>query len=452
MATEVLLPQFGMGMQEGKILRWFKNVGDAVVEGEPLLEIEAEKVTVEVPSPASGILARIMVELEETVPVREVIAIIMSPQEAASAPPTQPVDGSRESSRPARPDARTASTSAAASSQFADAAREGVQVTPLARRVAREHGLDLSAVKGTGPGGRITDTDVRRTLAARTAPSPLAPDGPAAAVQIEPRARRLAQQHGIDVSRVLGSGPNGRIIEMDVRRAMERPAASDEVQRPVIPLTGKRGVIARRMLESVQSMAQLTLNTDANVSALVKHRETLRNQFDLTYTDLLVKAAALALKKHPRLNARIVGQEIHLLTDIHIGVAVALDDGLIVPVLRNPDRKPLKAIAAENREFAQRARTGKLGPAEVTGGTFTITNLGAFGIDTFTPIINPPEAAILGVGRIVERITRRDADLVWQQMMTLSLTIDHRVVDGAPAAAFLQTLRELLAQPETLSQ
>jgi pyruvate dehydrogenase E2 component (dihydrolipoamide acetyltransferase) len=453
MATEVLLPQFGMGMQEGKILRWLKDVGDEVAEGEPLLEIEAEKVTVEVPSPRSGILARILAEVDETVPVREVIAIIMSPQEAASAPPAARADGRRRAGTPAAPDgAAAASTVAAPLPPASDAARPGVQVTPLARRVAREHGVDLREVQGTGPGGRITDTDVRRTLTAKAAsPSPV-PGASPATVQVEPRARRLAQQHAIDLSRVRGSGPNGRIVEADVRRAMDGAAASADGLEQVIPLTGKRGVIARRMLESLQGMAQLTLSSDANVTALVKQRELLKNQFDLTYTDLLVKAAALALRKHPRLNARIAGQEIHLLPDVHIGVAVALDDGLIVPVVRNADRKGLKTIAEENRELAERARSGKLGPAEVSGGTFTVTNLGTFGIDSFTPIINPPEAAILGVGRIVERIARRDADLVWQQMMTLSLTFDHRVVDGAPAAAFLQTLRELLERPEALLQ
>jgi pyruvate dehydrogenase E2 component (dihydrolipoamide acetyltransferase) len=453
MATEVLLPQFGMGMQEGKILRWLKDVGDEVAEGEPLLEIEAEKVTVEVPSPRSGILTRILAEVDETVPVREVIAIIMSPQEAASAPPAARADGRRRTGTPATPDgAAAASTAAAPLPPASDAARPGVQVTPLARRVAREHGIDLREVQGTGPGGRITDTDVRRTLTAKAAsPSP-ARGAPPATVQVEPRARRLAQQHAIDLSRVRGSGPNGRIVEADVRRAMDGAAASVDGLEQVIPLTGKRGVIARRMLESLQGMAQLTLSSDANVTALVKQRELLKSQFDLTYTDLLVKAAALALRKHPRLNARIAGQEIHLLPDVHIGVAVALDDGLIVPVVRNADRKGLKTIAEENRELAERARSGKLGPAEVSGGTFTVTNLGTFGIDSFTPIINPPEAAILGVGRIVERIARRDADLVWQQMMTLSLTFDHRVVDGAPAAAFLQTLRELLERPEALLQ
>ena len=412
MATEVLLPQFGMGMQEGKILRWLKEVGDPVEEGEPLLEIEAEKVTVEVPSPRSGILARIVAEVDETVPVREVIAIIMTPQEAASAELGGPANGRTGQARPGSPNTTAAPASSAAPlATAADAVRPGVQITPLARRVAKEHGIDLSAVQGSGPGGRITDTDVRRALAAQTDAPAAARGASAVTVQVEPRARHLAQQHAIDLSRVQGSGPNGRIVEADIRRAVESPAASVNGREQIIPLSGKRGVIARRMLESLHGMAQLTLNTDANVTALVKFRETLKNQFDLTYTDLLVKAAAMALRKHPRLNANVTGQEIHLLADIHVGVAVSLDDGLIVPVVRNADRKPLQTIAAENRELAERARAGKLGPADVTGGTFTVTNLGAFGIDSFTPIINPPEAAILGVGRIVEKSP--DATRTW---------------------------------------
>jgi len=202
------------------------------------------------------------------------------------------------------------------------------------------------------------------------------------------------------------------------------------------------------MLQSLQTSAQLTLVSEADVTGLVKERESLTRQFDITYTDLLIKAAALALRKHPRLNAVVVGEEIHLHADINIGVAIALDDGLVVPVVRNADRKSLGTIAAEVAEFVQRARGGKLTMAEITGGTFTVTNLGSFGIDAFTPILNPPEAAILGVGRIVERLTRRDSDLVWRLTMVLSLTVDHRVVDGAPAATFLQTLREFLEQPE----
>jgi pyruvate dehydrogenase E2 component (dihydrolipoamide acetyltransferase) len=480
MATEVRLPQFGMGMQEGKLLRWFKHEGERVEEGEPLCEVEAEKAIVEVPSPQSGLLTRIIVEVDRTVPVLEVLAIIESSGEASTAR-----SNNRErlvEQAPAKPAPQSASASA--SSATGEGHQHNVQVTPLARRVAKNHGIELREVKGTGPGGRITDQDVRRTIASRaqsarpgsSVEASVEPGGfasgfnrgsGAASVQVEPRARRLANQHGIDLSRVVGTGPGGRIREADVEQIVASmgnrgaepvpPAPAvvqmneirvEEHQPRVIPLTGMRGAIARRMLQSLQTSAQLTLVSEADVTELVKQRAS--RQFELTYTDLLVKAAALALRKHPRLNARVVGEEIHILPDINIGVAIALDDGLVVPVVRNADCKPLSAIASEVAEFAQRARGGKLIMAEITGGSFTVTNLGSFGIDAFTPILNPPEAAILGVGRIVERLTRRDSDLVWRQTMILSLTVDHRVVDGAPAAAFLKSLRELLERRELI--
>ena len=460
MATEVRLPQFGMGMQEGKLLRWFKHEGERVQEGEPLCEVEAEKAIVEVPSPQSGLLTRIIVEVDRTVPVLEVLAIIESSSEVSSARPNNRDTVVEETAAGAAFHPPSSSPTTAAM----QTRPHSVQVTPLARRVAKDHGIELSEVKGTGPGGRITDQDVRRTIASRLQPTH--PSG-ATSVQVEPRARRLANQHGIDLSRVAGTGPGGRITEDDVRQiargagergpapapltpsiAQKDGAKAEQPQPRIIPLTGMRGAIARRMVQSLQTSAQLTLVSEADVTGLVKERESLTRQFDITYTDLLIKAAALALRKHPRLNAVVVGEEIHLHADINIGVAIALDDGLVVPVVRNADRKSLGTIAAEVAEFVQRARGGKLTMAEITGGTFTVTNLGSFGIDAFTPILNPPEAAILGVGRIVERLTRRDSDLVWRLTMVLSLTVDHRVVDGAPAATFLQTLREFLEQPE----
>jgi pyruvate dehydrogenase E2 component (dihydrolipoamide acetyltransferase) len=462
MTTEVRLPQFGMGMQEGKLLRWFKHEGELVQEGEPLCEVETEKATVEVPSPQSGLLTRIIVEVERSVPVLEVLALIESSSEVSSARP----DGhdttvAEAAARTARQRPSVSPTTAAIA-----APPRNVQVTPLARRVAKDHGIDLHEITGTGPGGRITDQDVRRAIASQPRPSlprsltlekdvegMLAADahpGTSASVQIEPRARRLANQHGIDLSRVAGTGPGGRVTEEDVHHVVNG-VPTEQPQPQVIPLTGMRGAIARRMVQSLQTAAQLTLVSEADVTELVKRRESLLQQFDLTYTDLLIRAAALALPKHPRLNAAVVGEEIHVLADINIGVAIALDDGLVVPVVRNADRKPLRAIAAEVAEFVRRARSSKLAMAEITGGTFTITNLGGFGIDAFTPILNPPEAAILGVGRIVERLNRRNSDLVWHQMMVLSLTVDHRAIDGAPAAAFLQTLRHFLEQPQLIA-
>jgi pyruvate dehydrogenase E2 component (dihydrolipoamide acetyltransferase) len=478
MAMEVRLPQFGMGMQEGKLLRWFKHEGEQVEEGEPLCEVEAEKAIVEVPSPQSGVLTRIVVEVDRTVPVLEVLALIESPGEWSSASP-RPADtpvAQATAGVALQPSSVPSTTSPV------EAGARGLQVTPLARRVAKDHGIDLREVKGTGPGGRITDQDVRRTIAGVSQPQPpsstllrarigdLGPGstdtGGLASVQVEPRARRLANQQGIDLSLVAGSGPGGRITEDDVRRVVDgvgtrRPAlvrspaaqkdgtTSGQREPQVIPLTGMRGAIARRMLQSLQTSAQLTLTSEADVTTLVKQRESSQ-QGDITYNDWLIKAVALALQKHPRLNAAVVGEEIHLLPDINVGFAIALDDGLVVPVVRNADCKPLGAIAGEVAGFVKRARAGKLTMAEITGGTFTVTNLGSFGIDAFTPILNPPEAAILGVGRIVERLTRRDSDLVWRLAMVLSLTVDHRVVDGAPAAAFLRTLRELLEQPKVM--
>jgi pyruvate dehydrogenase E2 component (dihydrolipoamide acetyltransferase) len=480
MATQVRLPQFGMGMQEGKLLRWFKQEGERVQEGEPLCEVETEKATVEVPSPQSGLLTRIVVEVDRTVPVLEVLAIIESSNEASAARQNNRETPVGKAAAPAalqQPSVRRPTAAI-------EARPHGVQVTPLARRVAKDHNIDLRELKGTGPGGRITDQDVRRSIASRTqsaasfkqaeaGEAALARDAShlskTASAQVEPRARRLANQHGIELSQIAGTGPGGRIIEDDVRQivsgaGIRRPAPerfvssishdggvqAEPPQRQVIPLTGMRGVIARRMLESLQTSAQLTLISEADVTALMKQRKSLTEQFDISYTDLLIKAAALALRKHPRLNAMVAGDEIHIIPGIHIGVAIALDDGLVVAVLRNADDKSLATIAGEVADFAQRARGGKLTMAEITGSTFTVTNLGSFGIDAFTPILNPPEAAILGVGRIVERLTRRESDLVWRHMMVLSLTVDHRVVDGAPAAAFLQTLRELLEQPELI--
>ena len=269
---------------------------------------------------------------------------------------------------------------------------------------------------------------------------------------VTPVARKLARDLGIDLALVAGSGPGGRIDEADVRAHAERQASSappaDADQ--VLPMTGMRRAIAHNMLASLQGMAQLTLFTELDATELVRLRERLQRDFALTYTDLIVHAVARALKRHPRLNAALDGDRVRLHARIHIGLAVALDDGLIVPVIRDADRKALPDLAADTHSLAERARTGQLTPEQVTGSTFTITTLGRFGIDGFTPIINPPEAAILGVGRIIEKPAAYRGAIALRHMLTLSLTHDHRVVDGAPAAAFVQTLVEMLEAPYVL--
>jgi pyruvate dehydrogenase E2 component (dihydrolipoamide acetyltransferase) len=444
MATEIVLPQWSMGMADGTIVRWLKHEGDPVTEGEPLVEVEAAKVTSEVEAEVSGVLARILVAEGETVPVRTPLCLIGTADE---------VIASAEASTAPRESATVASTLVppVASSQ------PPLQVTPVARRMAQEHGIDLSQVRGSGPGGRIVTEDVQRAIgeAARPAPATTAP----ATVQVIPAARRLAQEHGIDLGQVRGSGPGGRITVEDVQRVIAtaaRPVLSVPPASPttgqVIPLTGMRGTIARRMHQSLQTSAQVTLITEVDVSALVQLREELKQQFALTYTDLVIKAVALALKEHPRVNAWIEGEQIQLVQAIHIGVAVALDEGLIVPVVHDADRKSLREIAQETRQLALRAREGSLSREEVMGSSFSVSNLGMYGIDAFTPIINPPESAILGVGRINEKLVRIPQGAEWRHVMTLSLTFDHRAVDGAPAAAFLQTIGKHLENPVELTR
>jgi pyruvate dehydrogenase E2 component (dihydrolipoamide acetyltransferase) len=304
--------------------------------------------------------------------------------------------------------------------------------------VAKEKGIDLAQVTGTGADGMVTESDVLRYAEElEKAPPVLATSA----------AKKLAQEHGVNLAEVRGTGPGGRITEQDVLAFVEARARVPAPPARIIPFVGMRQVIAENMVSSLQTMAQVTLHMEVDATELVKLREQLKADFDLTYTDLLVKAVATALKRHPGLNATLIGDEIHLLEPIHVGVAVALQDGLIVPVLRDADKRTLPEIAQETRRLAQGARDGSLAVDEVTGGTFTITNLGAYGVDGFTPIINPPEVAILGVGRIVEKPAIHEGQVTRRSLMELSLTIDHRIVDGAPGADFLRTVKQLLESP-----
>jgi pyruvate dehydrogenase E2 component (dihydrolipoamide acetyltransferase) len=275
-------------------------------------------------------------------------------------------------------------------------------------------------------------------------------------VRASPVAKRLASEHHVDLAQVIGTGGGGRITEKDVLAFIEaqRPAkpqaAPAAPQGEAIPLAGTRATIARRMHHSLESMAQLTLHTEADVTELVAMRESLKQQVPITFTDLVVRACALALRQHPRLNATLDGETIRLLPQVNIGLAVALDEGLIVPVMRDADRQSLTNLAQARIRLAERARANQLTLDEVSGGTFTVTNLGNYDIDAFTPIINPPEAAILGVGRIVEKVVIYQGKISQRAMMTLSLTFDHRLVDGAPASAFLQSIKQLLESPGRL--
>lgn len=396
MAVEVVMPKFGLTMNDGILKRMLKQPGEAVAEGEPLFEVETEKVLNEVPSPAAGVLVAFLFNEEDTVDCGVVLAVIAEPGEnveelkqryRAAAATVQPA-----------PPPRAAIVKEAAGVPAPEGARR--PITPIARKRAAELGVDLATVTGTGPGGRVTREDVERAAAT---PSP----------QVA-KATTPPQPAGAGVL----------------------------VQASSIPLKGIRKTIAERMMQSLHGSAQLTITTEADVTAAADLRAQFVREWEFTYTDLMIHAVARALRRHPRLNSSLAEGTIILAGEINIGVAVALEEGLIVPVIHGADRKILKQIATETKDLGRRAREGKLRVEEVEGGTFTITNLGTYGVDAFTPIINHGQAAILGLGRIVERPAVYRGEIARRSMMTLSLTFDHRIVDGAPAAAFLQTVVE----------
>ncbi len=388
MAVEVVMPKFGLTMTEGTIQQWFKSAGDSIKAGEALFEVETEKVLYEVEAPADGTVATLLYAVEAVVSVGLPVAILAEAGEEVAAVAAQ------YATPPAAPTAappEPAPVAAAAPPTAPAEKRSRVPVTPAARKLAKEQGIDLSGVTGTGPRGRVTREDVQK------------------------------------------------VIDSGGQAAPPAPAAAED-----IPLRGMRKVIAERMYQSLQGSAQLTISTEVDVTQLIERRQEVRQAFPVTYTDFIVQACAHALKQHARMNASLEGNTIHAHTAIHVGLAVALDEGLIVPVIRDADRKPLKDIAGEAKTLAEKARASQLTLEEVSGGTFTVSNLGMYGVDAFTPIINTPQAGILGVGRIVEKPAVYRGEVTPRSMMVLSLTFDHRVIDGAPAGAFLQTVADLL--------
>ncbi len=439
---DVKLPQFGMGMTEAVITKWLKTEGDLVEADEPIVEIEAEKTAAEVVAPESGRLASIVFQEGETVEVYTVIATIADGDTSEG--------GSKKGNGAALP-AEGAQTVSVKGPLPQSGETNAPNATPLARRLAQKHGIDIASISGTGARGRVTDKDV---AAAVDAGSRTAPQGPAnGAPRATPLARRMAKENGVDIAQVTGTGKDGRITDKDVEAFLAEGGSPPEQQPTgeLIPLTGMRGAIAKRMHRSLQESAQLTLTRTIDVTALVAHRAHLKNEQNITvsYNDLIVRIVVLALKEHPRLNATIGPEGITVHSQINIGIAVALEDGLIVPVLHNADTMSLSDIKKESARLADLVKSGEAPPQAVSNGTFTISNLGAFGIEAFTPVINPPEVAILGVGALTDHAARRpEGGLVWRKTMSFSLTIDHRAVDGAPGAMFLQTVVEIAAAPE----
>ncbi|MDE0555177.1 MAG: 2-oxo acid dehydrogenase subunit E2 [Candidatus Poribacteria bacterium] len=455
MAIELRMLQMDQTMTKGKIGKWLVKEGDTVTQGQPLLEIETDKVVHEQESPTNGVIAQLLAEEGANVPVNAILAIIGAPGEEVARVETDTATAQPTSVQPEQPKATPSTTQ----ERRGDTAPT-LKASPAARQLAEKLAIDLTAVKASGPGGRILESDVQRYIDLRGE----TPAADTSRLKASPLARRLAKEHGLDLSSIMGSGPDGRIVRDDVLQAASAAptptapvveTATPQQATEVIAMSGIRKIIAERMSLSVQTNASVTLHTEVDATGFVELRRMLNDKLQaravsLTYTDLLVKVVANALGEHPRLNATLTDERIHLLSEINIGVAVALEDGLVVPVVRNADKGRLSEISAQVRDFAERARSNQLTSGELQGGTFTITNLGNFGIDAFTPIINPPESAILGVGRILKKPVVHDDEIAIRSMLTLSLTFDHRVIDGAPAAQFLQTVAGYIQDPYLL--
>jgi pyruvate dehydrogenase E2 component (dihydrolipoamide acetyltransferase) len=473
MVREIILPKLGQTMEEGTIVEWLKEEGDRVERGEVIFTTESDKATLEVEAPGKGYLRKILVPAGEAVPVLTVVGLMTRTlDEDLSGYEEQQfqVSGFRsqvaEAAMPAPAEPETG-----AETRFfgKNLVSQRIFASPRARKLAREKSVDLSQVVGTGPNGRIAERDVVAYLASLP--------------KVTPVARRLAEQAGLDLRVVEGSGPGGRISKEDVERAIEEfqvpgfrsqvaeaalPAApvpepvQPETLKPetLKPISGVRAVIARHMFESHQATAPVTLTTEADATAFVEVREQLKASladelgFNLGYNDLLIRVVARALREFPYMNARLEGDHatgaIRYVSEVNVALAVDTERGLLVPVVRDADHKGLVEIAREVRGLVERVQSGTALPDELTGSTFTVTNLGAYEIDAFTPIINLPETAILGVGRIKPRPAVVDGEVCVRQTVWLSLTFDHRLVDGAPAARFLRRIKQFIEEPYLL--
>lgn len=436
---QIVMPKLGLTMTEGTLSKWLKAAGDTVKLGEILFEFESEKSVLEFESPAEGVLAHILVAEGETVPCGTPVAVLERVGEPGSrgAALQQAQEVGQRSQGVGEQGSNLQRQSPITSHQLPITNYH--PATPAAKRRARELGVDLAKINGRGPEGRIHLADVE--FAARARPG----DAPREA--ITPVAKKVAADLEVDWTHLSGSGPGGRIIKDDVLQAAQ-PAA------PARPLSGVRAVIARRMSESAFTAPHVTLFTEADALALVEARAQLNAELagrvKISYNTLLIAIAGRALRDHPQMNACIVGDKIHAYSDINIALAVDTGRGLLVPVIRQVNRLNLVEIQQSGDELIGRAVAGKSLPDDFSGGTFTISNLGMFEVDGFTPIINQPQAAILGVGRIAAKPVAVNNEVVIRQMMTLSLSFDHRIVDGGPAARFLQRIKHLIERPFAL--
>jgi len=393
MATDVIMPALGIAQEKGSLVSWLKAEGEPVTKGEPLMEVETDKATVEVEAPASGVLAHVTAAPGDEVPVGQRIAVILAPGESLP----------KESAKAAPPSAAPAAPTIS---------------PPEPSSVSRVHAAPIQ--------GRIAAS---------------------------PAARRIAKERGVDLASLKGSGPKGEIVAQDVQRAKEMesgaPGGPPRVKETV-PLSAMRRIVGERMSKSKQTAPHFYVSMEVDMSEVNRKRAEWKEkkaEIVPSINDFILWASAQGLRDFPLLNAAFTDKGIQIFSDINIGVAVAIEEGLVVPVIRNADRLTLQQLARQSRELAEKAARKKLFPLDYEGGTFTVSNLGMFGVDTFVAIINPPQCAILAVGQVAPRAVPHDSAIAVRPMMTMTLSADHRVTDGVVAARFLKEVKELLEKP-----
>jgi len=449
MAVEVIIPAMGLTVEKGTILEWLKSEGDKVEKGEPILEVQADKGATEVESPASGILRKILIPKGIEVPIFTVVGVITAvdeelpekylvekPAPAAVPEPPVPVEAVEAVERPLEPVKREPGE---------------VKAAPAVRKLASEHDIDLSLIAGSGPEGTILKRDVEDYVARVLA-------GEKERVKASPIARKLAQRGGIELTAVTGSGVGGRIMKKDVLAA----GAEKEVEeKPIfkfgetVPMTKMRRVIAQRMTASFTAPHIYFFN-EVNMQKLLKLRNDILPDFEkrfnirISVNDFLIKVVALTIRDYPILNATVADDQIKIFPEINVGLAVALDEGLIVPAIPNADKMGLEEIAVTREDLTNKARAGKLTVEEIGRGTFTVSSLAQYDITFFAAILNPPQSGILSVGKTEEKPIAIDGEVVIRPMMNIGLSADHRIVDGQVAAAFLREIKEKLENPYPL--
>jgi pyruvate dehydrogenase E2 component (dihydrolipoamide acetyltransferase) len=452
------MPALGMAQETGKLLKWYKAEGDQVAKGEPLMEVETDKVTVTIEAPGSGQLSSVAAKEGEDIPVGEVIAFLLAPGEKAPARAPKPVATLKAAAATPTPSAQRNAPQTRPMPQArpqtaprpANGATIVINASTIAARMAADNGIDLAAVKPYG--GRVTKDDVLAYLQAR--PAQVNGDR----VLASPKAKRLARELGFDLAQIPGSGPFGAVLAIDLPLASGNGPSAKAAPPPLpegyseVELSNLWRVMAEHVTQSWKEIPHFYLTREVNAGRLMAAREGLQTKggAKVTFTDMLVKIAGQALQQHPNVNATWTNKTIVEIKDINVGLAVGVPDGLVVPVVHKAGELSVQQIAERRAEIVQRANEKGLKPQDITGGTFTISNLGMYNIDGFNAIVNAPQAAILAVGRIVERVVAVEGKPSVCPMLAMTLSCDHRVIDGLRGAQFLDTLAKLIEEPDLM--